>query len=277
MKDRSKGQLFDKMPKSQGNEALIASHRGATKRQSFRWCDTDWTSAMEGGRQIHVGQPWMWYDGSQVWHDDNELSLHIEKKTTTIHHWDGETYKPQLAVGTIRSVQAYGYGTFSADIILPKGRNLWPAFWLVGEGRWPENGEIDVCEAWTNRFGGYYKISKPQFPYIIPLNYWDITTNIHWQEGYGKHGFTGSRMLPLLFSLKNPTNHFVKYEVEWMPDKITFFVNGHAIRSYGNDVAKWLNDTLQHIIFDLWTTGLDYTLETPMLIRNFKYTPLVTN
>lgn len=283
MKNRSKGQLFDKMPKSQGNEALIASLRGTTKCPSFQWCGIDWTTAMENGRQIHEGQSWMWYDGGQVWYDDNELSLHIEKKPTTIHYWNGKIYKPQLAVGTIRSVQAFGYGRFSAEIQLPKGRNLWPAFWVVGEGAWPNHGEIDITEQWTNKRGGYFKIGKPQPPYIIPLTYWDTTTNIHWFDDYYQywnydgHRSVGSRRLPLLCSLKNPTNHFVKYEVEWKPDKITFFVNGHIIRSYGNDVAKWLNDTLQHVIIDLWTTGLDYTLETPMLIRNFKYTPLVTN
>lgn len=241
------------------------------------FCNYQWTTAMEGGRIIHPDLPWMWYDCDAVYVEDSTAELNAYREPNTIHHWDGKTYHPTVACGLLRSVDTFSYGTFSAEIQLPKGRNLWPAFWLVGGGErdWPADGEIDICEAWTNRFGGYFKMGIPQPPYLVPS--WNTTTNIHWQEDDGRHGYAGSRRLPLLFSLKRPAHNFVKYEVEWMPDKITFFVNGHAIRSYGNDVAKWLNDTLQHIIFDLWTTGLDYTLETPMLIRNFKYTPLVTN
>lgn len=245
------------------------------------FCKYKWTMAMENGRLIHPDYPYMWYDGRQVIVNSEIYNgkkdwcaiLYAEEKPNTIHHWDSKTYHPTVACGLLRSADTFGYGTFSAEIQLPKGKNLWPAFWLVGEGRWPKGGEIDIMEAWSGKCGNYFKIGKPQPPYIIPLNYWNTTTNIHWEEN-GEHKSVGSRRLPLICSLKNPANRFVKYEVEWRQDIINFRVDGKTIRTYGYDIAKRLQGTRQHVIFDLWTTGLDYTLETPMMIRNFEYKPL---
>jgi beta-glucanase (GH16 family) len=42
---------------------------------------------------------------------------------------------------------AFRYGRASARIRLPAGPGLWPAFWLLGSGPWPESGEIDVLES----------------------------------------------------------------------------------------------------------------------------------
>ena len=239
------------------------------------FCKYKWTMAMENGRLIHPDYPYMWYDCEAVYEDDGTAELSAYREPNTIHHWDGHWYNPNVACCLLRSVDTFGYGTFSAEIMLPKGKNLWPAFWLCGSGEpWPACGEIDICEAWTNRLGGYFKFGIPQPPYLVPS--WNTTTNIHWQEDDGRHGYTGSRRLPLLFSLKRPANNFVKYEVEWRPDIITFRMNGKRVRTYGYDVAKHLHDKRMNVIFDLWTTGEDFTFDTPMKIRNFEYKPLET-
>ena len=102
------------------------------------FCNLQWTTAMEGGRLIHTGQPWMWYDCEAVYERSGVVELSVYREPNTIHHWDGKTYNPTVACGLLRSVDTFGYGTFSARIMLPKGRNLWPAFWLVGSGEpWP--------------------------------------------------------------------------------------------------------------------------------------------
>lgn len=233
------------------------------------FCNLRWTISMEGGRIIHPASPWMWYDGDAVYEDDGTAELSAYREPNTIHHWDGKTYHPTVACGLLRSVDTFGYGTFSAEIMLPKGKNLWPAFWLVGSGEpWPACGEIDIMEAWSP----YFRPTIPQPPYLVPS--WSTTTNIHWQEDDCRHGYTGSRRLPLLFSLKRPAHNFVKYEVEWRPDIITFRVNGKSVRTYGYDVAKLLHDKKMHVIFDLWTTSEDFTCLSPMKIRNFEYKPI---
>lgn len=258
------------------------------------FCNYNWTTAMEGGRQIHTEQPWMWYDedcvktssrmtngilihkGSDK--SDNYAELIATNKPKEIHHWDGKVYNPSVACGLLRSVDTFGYGRFSAEIQLPKGRNIWPAFWLIGDGNedWPAVGEIDIMEGWTNQFGGYFRFGIPQPPYLVPS--WNTTTNIHWKDifltGCAGHGYAGSRRLPLLFSLKRPAHNFVKYEVEWRPNSISFFANGHRVRTYGWEVAQHLLNKKMRVIFDLGTTQANFTFDTPMKIRNFEYKTL---
>lgn len=220
---------------------------------------------------IHTGQPWIWFDCNAVYVANGTAEVMARRKEIGMLY-EGEAYYPTVACGVLRSVDTFGYGTFSAEIQLPRGKNLWPAFWLVGSGeKWPACGEIDIMEGWTNRFGGYFKMGIPQPPYIVPS--WDTTTNVHWEEDY-QHRYVGSRRLPIIFSLKRPSRNFVKYEVEWRQDIITFRVNGKTIRTYGYDVAKHLHDKRMNVIFDLWTTGEDFACDTPMKIRNFEYKPI---
>lgn len=240
------------------------------------FCNLQWTTAMEGGRIIHEKMPWMWYDSNAVFVDGNKSEpecalLHAYKNPKTVSY-GGKTYRPTVACGVMRSVDTFGYGRFSAEIQLPKGENLWSCFWLVGSGEnWPKGGEIDIVESWTNQFGGYYKCGIPQPPYLVPS--WNTTTNVHWEEDY-QHRSVGSHRLPIVLSLKRPDNNFVKYEVEWRPNTITFFVNGHRVRTYGYDVAQHLADKKMRVIFDLWTTGKNFACDTPMKIRNFEYKPI---
>jgi beta-glucanase (GH16 family) len=230
-----------------------------------------WTT--DDGSPLNKSNPWMWHDCDAVYVDNGTAELNAYREPKQLQDLDGNIYNPTVACGMLRSVDTFGYGIFSAEIMLPKGKNLWPAFWLCGSGEpWPKAGEIDIMEAWTNRLGGYFKLGIPQPPYIVPS--WDTTTNIHWQEDDGRHGYTGSRRLPLLFSLKRPAHNFIKYEVEWRPDIITFQVNGKRVRTYGYHVAKRLNKKRMRVIFDLWTTKEDFRLDSPMNIRNFEYKPL---
>jgi beta-glucanase (GH16 family) len=37
-------------------------------------------------------------------------------------------------------------GTAAARMKLPPGAGFWPAFWLLGNGNWPDDGEIDIME-----------------------------------------------------------------------------------------------------------------------------------
>src|SRR5215467_5012352 len=49
----------------------------------------------------------------------------------------------------------FTYGTAEARIKLTSGAGLWPAFWALGNERWPDTGEMDILEnvgdsTWTN-------------------------------------------------------------------------------------------------------------------------------
>jgi len=40
----------------------------------------------------------------------------------------------------------FTYGTAAARIKMTAGTGLWPAFWAMGNGKWPDTGEVDIME-----------------------------------------------------------------------------------------------------------------------------------
>ena len=246
----------------------------------INWCGYEWECTM-GGRLIHPGQPWMWYSDKNVSIDKNNvMHLSVTRDPKDIKYWDGRTYHPSMAVGTVRTHTAFRYGTFSAEIKLPKGYNLWPAFWMSGEYWWPP--EIDIIECWSGN-NDYFKWQIAQPPYICPS--WRVTTNVHYNDkknGELVKDAVGSRNIPWLKQSKNPTENFIEYKCVWMPDSIKFYANGHLVRKVGKAVAHKLTENLKDerfdmdVIFDLWCENPDeykVSMETEMLIKNFKYTP----
>ena len=45
-----------------------------------------------------------------------------------------------------RDKMEFTYGTASARMKMSGGAGFWPAFWALGNGKWPDCGEIDVME-----------------------------------------------------------------------------------------------------------------------------------
>lgn len=60
----------------------------------------------------------------------------------------GKKVYPDSCVNSGRIVSTYSqkYGIFIFGAKIPKGKDLFPALWLVGTGDWPKTGEIDLME-----------------------------------------------------------------------------------------------------------------------------------
>lgn len=226
--------------------------------------DYQWTNAMAGGRQIDKDRPWMRFDKEAAWIDEIgnvNLGIHASPKDVV---YKGKTYHTKYAVGVMRSVDTFSHGRFTAEILLPKGRNLWPSFWLVGDGHWPDNGEIDICEAYSDDRGRYFKPLLPK---------WKTCTNVHWLED-DRHKQTKACCVPWILQPLRPSENFIRYEVEWLPDRIMFYANGVRTRAVGGNVAKFIAYNRMNVIFDLWTQTEDFSLDMPMVVRNFKFEAL---
>jgi beta-glucanase (GH16 family) len=59
--------------------------------------------------------------------------------------WNGTC---QFTSGRIQTAGKFTqqYGHIEARIQVPNGSGLWPAFWMLGGGNWPTDGEIDIME-----------------------------------------------------------------------------------------------------------------------------------
>ena len=251
-------------------------------KNNFNWCGYNWHSVMEGGRIIHPSYPWMWYDPNQILLAKGDvLEFFVKYKPAEIHHWDGKTYNPTMACGLIRSEEDFGYGTFSAEMMLPKGRNLWPSFWITGSANWPP--EIDIMEAWLDDKGSYFHWFTPQFPWLNPS--WKTTTNVHYNNTKLEHEQCGSRNISYCKQNFEPSESFVTYKCVWLPNSITFYANDKEVRKITGKVCEYLTENLEdkdkgwkmNVVFNvLCENPEEYKVDMvqPMLIRNFKYEAL---
>ncbi|ANU07487.1 glycoside hydrolase family 16 protein [Paraurantiacibacter namhicola] len=65
--------------------------------------------------------------------------------------------KVDFVSGRIDTANKYDvtYGKVSARLRMPDAVGVWPAFWMLGYGQWPDSGETDIMEyvgdpSWTN-------------------------------------------------------------------------------------------------------------------------------
>ena len=248
---------------------------------TFKWCGYNWKSSMEGGRLIHPKEPWMWIDKDQVkLVDKNTIELTLAYNPNFIE-FEGKEYYPSMGCGLIRSVEDFDYGTFSAEIKLPQGCNLWPSFWLTGSENWPP--EIDICEAELVDTDNYFEWFTTYFPWLNPS--WKTKTNAHYNNKKIEHCQIGGRNVSWFKQCKEPSENFIEYKCEWKPDSITFYVNNKKVRRITGKVCKYLTENLTHpdktykmnAVFNLFCEDASnhyITLGKPMLIRNFKYEQL---
>jgi len=105
---------------------------------------------------------------------------------------------------------AQRYGRFEARMKLPRGRGLWPAFWMLGANfdtvEWPQCGEIDVME---------YRGQEPS----------RVTGTIHGPGYSGGGGITGSIDLPAGAAFDQD---FHLFAVEWTPDWVAWELDGEV-------------------------------------------------
>ena len=99
------------------------------------------------------------------------------------------------------------YGRFEARIKIPRGRGLWPAFWLLGDEigtiGWPGSGEIDIME----------NIGKE--PSMVH-------GSLHGPGYSGDRDYTSEYKLP---GGVHFADDFHVFAVEWEPKTVRFFVD----------------------------------------------------
>lgn len=150
--------------------------------------------------------------------------------------FEGRTFDFVSGRVNTRGKVEFTYGTAAARMKLPAGSGLWPAFWILGTGDWPETGEIDVMEY----------VGEPEW----------VSHALH---GPGYSGDT-----PLVDRYAFPAGHGATewhvYSVDWTPDSLTFRVDGVATYRVGRaDVepyGRWAFDNPKFLILNLALGGV---------------------
>jgi beta-glucanase (GH16 family) len=144
-----------------------------------------------------------------------------------------------------RSKVEFMYGRASARIKLTEGAGLWPAWWILGKGRWPESGEIDILE------------------YVGEKDW--ASAAVHGPGYSGETPFVDR----LYFPANNDVTNWHVYTVEWTPDTLLFLYDDipmfRVTRPMVEHFGKWTFDNEKFMILNFALGGA-----YPVKINGFK-------
>ena len=232
----------------------------------IKWCGYEWLTQERWGK-IHPDKSHWWYDESCVYVDENEhLHLYTKYNPTYFRDIDKISY---IGAGLVSCTEKFGYGVFSIDAKLPKGKHLWPAFWMWGWDSWPP--EIDIFEGYSNGFGNYLKprIKKP-------LGFWNIQSNVHYTDEVGNKMIGGETGY---VGLTNPTERFITYTCIWEKYSIRFFYDGRLVREITDKkILSKLENTKMNVIINNGVrdnVNIYDAPESDFVVETFRYSPIL--
>jgi len=137
-------------------------------------------------------------------------------------------------INTQRKME-FTYGTASARMKMTAGAGLWPAFWALGNGKWPDCGEIDMMETIGDSIWVSHALHGPNYFGNTPLAY-----RAHFESG-------------------TDVTQWHVYSVDWSPSSLVFKVDGKVtytvtkpmVEKYG----RWAYDNKKFIILNFALGG----------------------
>jgi beta-glucanase (GH16 family) len=115
------------------------------------------------------------------------------------------------------------------------GAGLWPAWWMLGNGKWPETGEMDIME-------------------FIGEKDW-ASAAVHGNGYFGETPFVNRYYFP---PGKDVTQWHI-YAVDWTPDSLIFKYDGipmfRVTRTMTANYGKWSFDNSKYLILNFALGG----------------------
>ena len=160
---------------------------------------------------------------------------------------------------TTRNLLIFKYGYIEARIKMPTGEGNWSAFWMLPDGNYVPNnqkpGEIDIVEwyahypnkSWSTLHfeaaGASASPSAQPSPAPCALASASITPNAISQSStsIGTNGVSASRL----------SDGFHTYGIAWLPDSITFYLDGNALATYSaTQITTWPFNNFFYLILN---------------------------
>lgn len=171
-------------------------------------------------------------DDGNAWVEDDKLIIELRKEDM------GEREYTSARLVT-RGKGDWTYGKIEVRAKLPSGLGTWPAIWMLPTdqvyGGWPASGEIDIME-----HVGYDQNV--------------IHGSIHTQSYYHNIGTQKTSTV----KVEGVSEDFHVYAVEWLPDKIRFFVDDEEYFSFtptdfkeSPTYKEWPFDARMHLLLNI--------------------------
>ncbi|MXO58177.1 family 16 glycosylhydrolase [Altererythrobacter salegens] len=129
----------------------------------------------------------------------------------------------------------FSHGRAEARIRMPDAEGVWPAFWLLGNGKWPDSGEIDIMEYVGEKDWTGVALHGPGYSGETPL-----VNKFYFPEGLD-------------------VTDWHTYSVEWDEQAILFEVDDHLVyrvtRPMVEHYGKWRFDNPKYVILNFALGG----------------------
>lgn len=185
-------------------------------------------------------------------HVNNELQAYVDSNATIYLENNALVLRPVFSSGfttkdgqkfdfisgrvNTKSKFEFKYGTAEARIKVTDGAGLWPAWWMLGNGLWPETGELDIME------------------YVGEKDW--ASAAVHGPGYSGETPFVNR----LYFNKDNDVTQWHVYALDWTPDSLTFKYDGVPIFRVTKTMAafygKWAFDNNKYLILNFALGGI---------------------
>jgi beta-glucanase (GH16 family) len=156
--------------------------------------------------------------------------------TQGLPDWSGQRYSSARLI--TRGKAAWTYGFIEVRAKLPCGVGTWPAIWTLSsppEGRWPDDGEIDIMEH-------------------VGFDAGVVHGTVH----TGAYNHTRGNHRSANTSVPDACSEFHRYQAHWSASRITVGVDDRNYFQYSNDGsgnAEWPFDSPQYLILNIAVGG----------------------
>ncbi len=213
------------------------------KGWKLKWADEFNTKGLPDSKNwtYDVGGTGWGNNEKQFYTKADTLNVNVEKGflNITARKADKEQMKYTSARLASRKKFDWKYGRLEVRAMLPKGRGIWPAIWMLPTdwkyGTWPKSGEIDVME-----HVGYEPDSVYGTVHTVAFNHTKGT-----QVGKG-------------LSVESLYTAYHIYAVEWFESHIDFFIDGQLYFTFKNSkkgVDEWPFDQNFHLLLNVTVGG----------------------
>lgn len=181
----------------------------------------------------NVVGPNLWVNNEQQIYQDTTWTVVLKDSTdgagdgvlALTARWAEGTTSPRgrtadFVSGRINSRDKFDfmYGRAEARLRMPDAIGMWPAFWLLGYGRWPGSGEIDIMEYVGEKDWTAVAVHGPGYSGDqAPVD------NSYFPEGQDATGW-----------------HV--YAVDWTHNEMTFYVDDRLIYRIGRPLVTFFGD-----------------------------------
>lgn len=232
-------------------EATVPTTDALGVTRELLWHDEFDGADWDRDKWIPIG-PDFWVNNELQAYLDDEATIRIEQGVEGADggvlilqpHWVEEGFttpsgrETNFVSGRLESKGKFDftYGRAEARLRMTDHVGVWPAWWLLGNGRWPDTGEIDIMEYVGEKDWTAVAIHGPDHSGDkAPVNrhYFDLDTNA--------------------------TDWHV-YAVEWTAEEMIFYVDDHVVYRADRDVVAllgdWRYDNAKHLILNFAVGGV---------------------